>query len=205
MKKGLIAVLIIITLYSIGNATAIDLEIGRELTIEGRGLFDCDLEVQSESGFNGQKLEDALYTRWLRSDSDNAIAYTSNLEVYISNITCANQTAEIYYAQRAQTENTKQLMCSVDYPLGASVGFYSHGDATKQFELFTDPTLSEFDMEGTIDGRQKLMQKVIAPTNYTRYITDITQFEGEFRYAHSTFVELSEFPAGGVKDYLGCP
>lgn len=206
MKKGITISIVVLMLASVvGLVTAVDLEIGRELTVKGVGSFDCNLEVQSQKGFEGQKLEETLYTRWMGTDGDSAILYSSNLEVFMSNITGDNQTAEIMYAQTAQTTNAKQLLCSEDYTLGASVGFYSKGNSTKSFELFTDSDLSEFEMEGSIEGRLKLMQKVVDPTNMTRYMQEVTQLDGSYNYAWSAFAERSGYPAGGCDDYLACP
>ena len=207
MKKGmtvLVALLIVSGIF--GSAAAIDLEIGRELSIEGVGSFDCDLKLQTETGYEaGQKLEETLYTRWMGTDGDSAIAYNSNLEVFMSNMTGDNRTAEIAYAQTAQTSNAKQLLCSGNYDLGAKVGFYSKGNTTKSFELFTDYDLSEFELEGTVDGRLKLMQNVVDPTNRTRYMKEVSQMDGEYKYAWSVYVERSGYPEGGCDDWLTCP
>ena len=207
MKKGLtILVAILIVSGIFGSAAAVDLEIGRELSIEGVGSFDCDLEVQSESGYAaGQKLEETLYTRWMGTNGDSTIQYKSNLEVFMSNITGDNRTNEIAYAQTAQISNAKQFLYSSDYTLGVGVGFYTKGDTMKSFELFSDPDQSLFDMEGTIDGRLKLMQKVVSPENRTRYMKEVTQLDGEYRYAYNTYVERSGYPEGGCGEWLSCP
>lgn len=206
MKKGITILVVVLMLASmVSLVTAVDLEIGRELTVEGVGSFDCNLEVQSEKGFEGQKLEETLYTRWRGTDGDSAISYNSNLEVFISNLTGNNRTAEIMYAQTAQTTNAKQLLCSDDYSLGAAVGFYSKGNNTKSFELFTDSDLSEFEIQGSVEGRLKLMQKVVDPVNMTRYMQEVTQLDGAYTYAWNTFVERSGYPEAGCEDWLACP
>jgi hypothetical protein len=206
MKKGITILVVILMLASVvGLVTAEDLEIGRELTVKGVGSFDCELKVQSEKGYEGQKLEETFYTRWMGTNGDSAISYSSNLEVFMSNITGDNRTAEIMYAQTAQTTNAKQLLCSEDYALGAAVGFYSKGDMTKSFELFTDPDLSEFEMEGSIEGRLKLMQKVVDPINMTRYMQEVTQLDGKYIYAWNPFAERSGYPEAGCADWLACP
>jgi hypothetical protein len=206
MKKGLTILIAVLMLASvIGTAAAVDLEIGRELIVKGTGSFNCDLEVQTEKGYEGQKLEETLYTRWMGTNGNSAISYSSNLEVFISNITGDNRTAEIMYAQTAQTTNAKQLLCSEDFTLGAAVGFYSKGDNIKSFELFTDPDLSEFEIEGTIEGRLKLMRKVIDPVSMTSYMQEVIQLDGEYTYAWNAFAEQSGYPEAGCDDYLACP
>jgi hypothetical protein len=207
MKKGLTIVIVILMLASIiGTVAAVDLEIGRELTVKGVvGSFNCELEVQTEKGYEGQKLEETLYTRWMGTDGDSAISYNSILEVFMSNMTGENRTAEIAYAQTAQTINAKQFLCSEDYALGASVGFDSNGDMTKSFELFTDPDLSEFEIEGNVEGQLKLMQKVVDPVSMTRYMQEVTQLDGEYTYAFNTYVERSGYPEGECGDWLTCP
>jgi hypothetical protein len=107
MKKGitiLIAVLILVSTLT-NTAIAIDLEIGSDLSVKGMGSFDCNLEVQSEKGFTGQKLEETLYTRYLGTGWESQIEYNSNLEVFLANISGSNRTAEIAYAQTSQTTN----------------------------------------------------------------------------------------------------
>lgn len=206
MKKGITILIVVLMLASVMSvATAVDLEIGRELTVEGVGSFDCDLKVQTEKGYEGQKLEETLYTRWMGTDGDSAISYSSNLEVFMSNMTGDNRTAEIMYAQTAQTTNAKQLLYSEDYTLGAAVGFYSKGNTTNSFELFTDPDLSEFEIEGAVVGRMKFMQKVVDPTDMTRYMQEVTQLDGGYMYAWNAYVERSGYPAGGCDDWLTCP
>lgn len=206
MKKGLTILIAILMLASVMSVTtAVDLEIGRELTVDGVGSFDCELEVQTEKGYGGQKLEETLYTRWMGTDGDSVIAYKSNLEVFMSNMTGDNETAEIAYAQTAQTTNAKQLLCSEDFALGAKVGFYSKGATTKSFELFTDSDLSEFEMEGSVLGRMKFMQKIVDPINMTRYVQEVTQLDGEYTYAWGAYVERSGYPEGECSDWLKCP
>lgn len=206
MKKVitlLIAALVLSSMF--GSTTAVDLEIGRELVVEGIGSFDCELEVQSEKGYTGQKLEETFYTRWLGTNGDSTITYNSNLEVFMSNMTGDNRSTEIAYAQTSQATNATQRVCSEDYRLGASVGFYSKGNNTKRFELFTDLDLSEFEIEGAVDGRLKLMQKVVDPDNRTQYMKEVTQLDGKHVYAWNTFVERSRYPEGGCDDWLKCP
>ena len=202
----LVAAMVIFGLICvIGSAAAADLETGRELSVKGIGSFDCDLEVQTEKGFTGQKLEETLYTRYLGTASESQIEYNSNLEVFMSNMTGDNRTAEIMYAQTSQTTNAKQLLCSKDYTLGAFVGFYSKGNTAKSFELFTDPDISEFEMEGDVEGRLKLMEKIVDPASKTVYMKEVSQLDGSYTYAFNTYVERSGYPAGTHGDYLGCP
>lgn len=206
MKKGLTVLIVVLVLTSvIGGAAAVDLEIGRELSVTGVGSFDCDLEVQSEKGYTGQKLEETLYTRWLGTADESQIEYNSVLEVFMSNITGDNRTAEIVYAQTSQTTNAKHFLFSGDYALGASVDVSSKGDSTKRFELYTDPDLSEFEIEGDISGRLKFMEKVVDPLNKTVYLKDITQLDGNYKYLLNFVVESSGYPAGGCGDWLNCP
>ena len=208
MKKVitiLVAAMVLSIAFS-GVALAGDYEISTELTINGTGSFDRVLNVQTELGFTGKSLDEDYYTKWMGTDGDSKIQYASTLDVYMGNCSESEdqKVSTIDYAQTAFSTNAKQLVCSSNYDVGASQGFYSKGDLMKSFEVGMDDSVNEFDIEGTVYGRMRLMQKVVDPVSRVIYLDEDTSMDGFYDLAWYAYAEKICYPEG-EEDWLGCP
>jgi hypothetical protein len=208
MKKGimiLIAAMVLSIAFS-GAAMAEDYEISTELSINGTGSFDRELDVQTELGFAGKSLEEDFYTKFMGTDGDSNLQYDSTLEVYMGNSSEFNDTrmTEISYAQTAFSTNAKQLVCSRNYDMGASQGFYSKGNLMKSFEVSMDCAANEFDLEGSVNGRLRLMQKAVDPVSRVIYLDEDVRLNGRYDTNWYSYIEKISYPEG-TEDWLGCP
>lgn len=208
MKKGitiLIAGLIIFGAV-IGVAVAEDYDIATELSINGTGSFDRTLNVQTELGYAGKTLDEDYYTKWMGTDGDSNLQYDSALEIYMGNSSEFEdqRVTTIDYAQTAFSTNAKQLVCSKNYDMGSSMGFYSKGNLMKSFEVGMDDTVNEFDIEGSVNGRIRLMQKVVDPVSRVVYLDEDTRLDGRYDVDWYAYAEKISYPEG-EEDWLGCP
>ena len=207
MKKViiiLIAALVLSACMSI--AIAEDYEISTELVINGTGSFDRELDVQTELGFAGKSLDEDYYTRWMGTNGDSKIQYDSTLEVYMGNSTEFEDKKEttIDYAQTAFSTNAKWRFCSENYDVGAAQGVTSNGNMMRSFELGMDDALSEFDLEGSVNGRMRLMQKAVDPVSKILYLEEDTRLDGRYDIDWYSYIEKISYPEG-EEDWLGCP
>jgi hypothetical protein len=110
----------------------------------------------------------------------------------------------IDYAQTAYSKNTKQLVCSKNYDMGASQGFYAKGNSMKSFEVGMDCTVNEFEIEGSVYGRMRLMQKAVDPVTRVVYLDEDTKLDGQYDFDWYGYIEKISYPEG-EEDWLGCP
>jgi hypothetical protein len=192
-----------------GSAAAADMIIETELKVSGNGSFDRDMAVHTELGYAGKRLTETFYTRYLGTDGNSQLKYASSLGVFMGNSTeRENETvSDITYAQTAVSTNAKQLVCASNYDMGckgASQGFSANGHMSKSFETAMDDQISEFEIEGKVIGRVRLMQKVVDPESRLKYLEEDTQLEGVYDFEWSAYAEQSCYPEG-EEDWLGCP
>lgn len=208
MKKGisvLIAGLIVIGAV-IGNVVAEDYEIDTELTINGTGSFDRELEVQTELGFAGKSLDEDFYTKYMGTNGDSKLQYASVLEVYMGNSSEFKDTkiTTIDYAQTKKSTNAKWLICSSNYDMGGSAGAISKGSMITSVQVSMDDAVNEFELEGSVNGRLRLMQKAVDPTSKAVYLVEDTKLEGRYDVSWYSYIEKISYPEGDG-DWLGCP
>jgi len=201
----LIAAMVLSIAFS-GVAVAEDYEISTELSINGTGSFDRVLDVKTELGFAGKSLDEDYYTRWMGTDGDSKIQYDSTLDVYMGNSSEFEdqKVSTIDYAQTAFSTNAKQLVCSRNYDMGASQGFYSKGNLMKSFEVGMDCSVNEFEIEGSVNGHMRLMQKVVDPVSKIVYLEEDTKLDGRYDLDWYAYAEKISYPEG-EEDWLGCP
>jgi hypothetical protein len=210
IKKGLtiliVAIIGIAIVGMFGAVAATEMSIETELRVSGNGSFDRDMGVQTEMGYSGKELTETYYTRYLGTNGNSQLEYASSLGVYMGNSTeFEDETiTEITYAQTASSTNAKQLVCSSNYDVGASQGFSAKGHMGKSFETVMDDHISEFEIEGKVIGRVRLMQKVVDPKSRVQYVHEDTRLEGQYDFAWSAYAEDLSYPEG-EEDWLGCP
>ena len=206
MKK-IITLLIAVLILSVGVAIAAeDYDIATELQINGTGSFDRTLKVQTDLGYMGKTLDEDYYTRWMGTDGDSNIQYDSVLEVYMGNSSEFEdeRVTTIDYAQTAFSTNAKQLVCAKNYDIGSRQGFYSRNNLIKSFEVSMDDAVNEFDIDASVNGRLRLMQKVVDPVTRVIYLDEDTQLDGRYDVAWNSYIEKISYPEG-MEDWLGCP
>lgn len=207
MKKGItILIAALIVSACVGGAIAEDYDLATELQINGTGSFDRTLKVQTELGYMGKTLDEDYYTRWMGTDGDSNLQYDSSLEVYMGNSSEFEdeRITTIDYAQTAFSTNAKQLVCSKNYDMGASQGFSTKGNIMKSFEVGMDDTVNEFDFEGSVNGRLRLMQKAVDPVSKVIYLDEDTRLDGRYDVMWLGYIEKISYPEGD-EDWLGCP
>ena len=207
MKK-IITILIAAIVLSMCASVAIaeDYEISTELSINGTGSFDRELDVQTELGFAGKTLDEDFYTRWMGTDGDSKIQYASTLEVYMGNNTeFENQTVTtIDFGETASSTNAKWKLCSENYDVGAAQGATSKGNSIRSVQVGMDDSVNEFEIEGMVNGRMRLMQKVVDPVSKIIYLDEDTRLDGRYVFDWYAYAEKISYPEG-CEDWLGCP
>lgn len=208
MEKGITVLIAALIVFSaaIGTAAAEDYDIATELSINGTGSFDRVLGVQTELGYLGKTLDEDYYTRWMGTNGDSKLQYDSTLEVFMGNSSEFEEqrVTTIDYAQTAFSTNALQLVCSKNYDMGASQGFYAKGNLIKSFEVGMDDTVNEFDFEGSVNGRLRLMQKVMDPVSQVIYLDEDVRLDGRYDIDWYAYSEKISYPEG-KEDWLGCP
>lgn len=213
MKKDIYVLVvgaILICLFAmIGHGAAecdCNVEVGSTLEINGRGTIDRDLLAQSEWGYNGQRLTETMYSRWMTTDGISNISYNSDLNVYIgASDTHENEnTTEITYAQTAFTTNMRDKVCSQNYEAGVISGFDIVGMSGKAFEIEMLPDSNYIDLEGTIDGKATLKHMVVDPDSRLKIVKEVTRLKGQYDIDWSAYAEKLIYP-GDEGDWLGCP
>ena len=211
MKKGLTMLIAAMVIFgAIGTvaaqAGASNVEVGSTLEIVGIGTMDRDLLAQSEWGYNGQRLTETMYSRWMGTDGLSNVSYSSDLNVYIgaSDTHEDENTTEISYGQTAVTSNMKQKVCSQNYEAGVVSGFKLDGMSGRTFEIGMAPDSNYIEFEGAVDGSAVLKHMVVDPTSRLKVVKEVTRLDGRFNIAWDAFGEKLVYP-GDEGDWLGCP
>ena len=208
MKKVIMGLMValIVTGAMIGAAAAEDYDIVSESTINGTGSFDITLKVQTELGYAGKSLTNDFYTKWMGTDGDSDLRYNSALEIFMGNSSEFEdkRVTEIDIAETALSSNGKQRFCMENYDAGVSQGFTSNGNVIKSFEGGMLDNLNEFEIEGSVYGRMRMMQKVVDPVDHIMYLNEDIRLDGKYDFMKYMFAEKISFPEGDG-DWLGCP
>jgi hypothetical protein len=210
MKKGLTKVItaMIVLVLAFGAGVTIisadDMLIGRELEIEGVGIVDIDLEVQTEKYCDGLKLSDRTYTPAGGYRGPTYVLYSSELEMGRYNDT-ENVTMDMEYTQTINIENAKGKFSSKNYLIGSATGYKYAGNVKQDMSVYTDNSLSETIISGSVEGDMTLAQKVVDPVTRIVIVKDVSNFIGTFNYNYSAYIEHTTYPASGNEDPLGCP
>lgn len=183
-----------------------NVEVGSTLEIRGSGTMDRDLLAQSEWGYNGQRLTETMYSRWMTTDGISNISYNSDLNVYIgASDTHENEnTTEITYAQTAFTTNMRDKVCSQNYEAGVMSGFDIVGMSVKAFEIEMLPDANYLELEAGLEGKAKLKHMVVDPDSRLKVVEEVTRLKGTYDIAWNAFAEKLIYP-GDEGDWLGCP
>jgi hypothetical protein len=210
MKKGLEMLMTAVFILAVvlgGGVTVIaadDQFIGRELSVEGVGVINIDLEVQTDRDCNGLKLSDRVYTPSGGYRGASYVQYNSALEMGMYNES-ENVTMDMEYSQTINVENAKGKFTSKNYLIGSATGYKYAGDINQDVLTYSDNALSETMISGSIEGEITLGMKVVDPVTRVIVIKDVSNFVGSFNYNYSTYGEYASYPASGDEEYLGCP
>ena len=213
MKKKLTLLMTVAIIKCMINMTGIaiadcncNVEVGSAMEIVGRGTMDRDLLAQSEWGYNGQRLTETMYSRWMTTDGLSNISYNSDLNVYIgASDTHENEnTTEITYAQTAFTTNMRDKVCSQNYEAGVMSGFDIVGTSGKAFEIEMLPDANYLELEAGLEGKAKLKHMVVDPDSRLKVVEEITRLKGTYDINWNAFAEKLIYP-GDEGDWLGCP
>jgi hypothetical protein len=211
MKKELtiLMVISIVMCSMIGYGTAeceSNMEVGSTLEINGRGTIDRDLLAQSEWGYNGQRLTETMYSRWMTTDGISNISYSSDLNVYLGASETQEDvnTTEITYAQTTFTTNMNQRVCSQNYNAGVMSSFKTLGMSAKAFEIEMLPDSNYIELEGAIDGKATLKHMVVDPDSRLKIVKEVTRLKGQYDIDWNAYAENLIYP-GDEGDFLGCP
>ena len=204
---GLITFIVVLGLIcAIGIVAADDLIIGREVEIEGSGVINTELRIDTCAYHPGVKLGEDLSTPGGGYNGLSNARYAASFEVGMYNYT-GNMTSDLGYMSNVRTLNAKRSLYLSDYTMGAIMGFKSIGDAEQDIEMYTDNSGMSADYSGKILGRMKMFNKVIdIDDHHVVIVSDVINMAGNYTYKWSAYDERVVYPEDEVDaDYLGCP
>lgn len=183
---------------------SVDIEV--TLEAEGYGTMDRELLAQTEWGYNGERLTESLYTKWLGTNGLSNISFSSDLSVFIgpSDEFEDLEITSIEYGQTSKTTTVSHEVCSRNYNVGAAAGFKTSGDSMKRFEIEMLSDSNYIELEGLFDGKTRLRHVVVDPDTGLKVEKETTDFEGEFELKWNAWAQELTYP-GDDGDWLGCP
>lgn len=210
MKKGLtilIAAMLALGLLIAGSsAVTKDMLIGREVSIEGVGTVNADIELATQPHCGGLKLSESISTPGGGFAGESLMQYSSSFEVGMWNIT-GKAAGDIEYSSNAKLLNVKRNAYMKNYEIGAVMGFKSRGDSENEVAFFTEDQSMEAEINGEMSGDLTLFQKVVSTKDYHTYLAyDVIALDGNYVYDWSAYAEMLEYPEDEAdNDWLGCP
>lgn len=212
MKKGITmiiaitAIAIILTAMSGGTAAATDKNICNSLDLKGVGVIDITIAVDTSEYYSGLSLQQYAYTPSLGMHGPSYVEYTSSYDLEMYNVTEANQFSSIIFTENGNIENAKRSFALKNYMIGAAQGYKAQGNITQELEAYGDSTILEIDLLGKIEGKMKLVSKVVNLKTRAVQLSEISEFIGVYMYEWNPYVEIKEYPANEIDiDWLGCP
>ena len=184
----------------------LSVEVGVTLEAVGVGTIDRELTAQTEWGYNGERLTESLYTKWLGTNGLSNISFNSDLSIFIgpSDEFEDLEITEILYGQTSSTTNVNHEVCSRNYNVGAASRFDTSGDSMKRFEVEMLSDSNYIELEGLFDGKTRLRHVVVDPVSGLKVTKATTDFDGEFKLNWNVFALELTYP-GDEGDWLGCP
>jgi hypothetical protein len=207
IKEG---ITILITILILGACVSIcvadDYDIYTTFVANGTGDFDRTLDVQTELGFEGKSLDEDFYTKWMGTGHPSKWNFDSVLEVFMGNSTDREdeKISTIDYGQTAFSTNSDWKICSKNYGTGAMQSVTARGNMMESLELGIDDYVSEFTIEGAVNGQMRLKQKAVDPVTRITYLAEDTRLYGQYDIVWESSIEDLSYPAG-EEDWLGCP
>lgn len=192
--------------FTVAEESTYDVEVGSTLEIVGIGTMDRELLAQSGWGYDGQKLTESMYTKWMGTDGLSNITYKSDLNVFLGKSDEHEDTnlTEIAYGQTAITSNMRQTVCSRNYEAGVASGFKLTGTSIRAFEIDMLPNSNYLDFEGAIEGSAVLRHVVVDPDTKLKIVKERTEVDGKFNIDWEAYGDKLIYP-GDEGDWLGCP
>lgn len=214
MKKGLsilIAVLVILSaMGAIGAIAAeedgLNIDVGSYLNVEGVGVMDSSVLVQSEWGYAGQRLSEDMYSGYRGTAGMSNVSYTRDLNIFVgaSDTQEDVNTTEISYASTVYTTLMKRKICSQNYDAGVVSGVKTSGISGSVLEIDMTPDANYLNYEGEVVGKTKLSHMVVDPTSRLKVVKEVTNLKGAFGIDFNAYAEKL-VDVGDEGDWLGCP
>jgi hypothetical protein len=210
MKKGLTTLILTMAILglicTITAVAADDLIVGREVEIEGTGVINAELRINTGVNHPGIKLGEDLTTPGGGYNGLSNASYASSFEVGMYNDS-GNVTSELGYMSNARVTNAKRSLYSSNYVIGTVMGFKSFGSSEQNAEIYTDNTGMSADFSGKILGRMKMFNKVVDVEDpRTVIVRDIVGIAGNYTFEWSAYDEIVSYPESEVGGgYLDCP
>lgn len=210
MKKGLtmlVAAIVVLGLICvIVSAAANDKNIGSVFTVKGTGLIDASLEVNTADSYSGLALSQYVYTPSLGMGGPSYLEYTSEFELGMYNVTGENRTHDLTYTEDGIVSNVRHSMSIKNYAIGSVMGFKYTGNGSQVVEAYADNSLSEIAIEGQIEGKMKVYQRVRDPKTRVDLSREMNELIGKYGYSFNANAEEYNYPASDLNgDWLGCP
>jgi hypothetical protein len=214
MKKSLtilLAALVILSaLSAIGIIAAeedgLNVDVGSYLKVEGVGIMDSYMLVQSERGYTGQRLSEDVYSMYRCSTGMSNVSYTRDMNIFIGARDTPEDmnTTEISYASTAYTTCMKRTVYSQNYEVGVVSGVKTAGMSNSVLEIDMTPDANYLNYVGEVVGKTKLSHMVVDPISLLKVVKEVTNLKGAFSIDFNTYAEKL-VDVGDEGGWLGCP
>jgi hypothetical protein len=214
MKKSLsvlLAALVILSaLGTMGIIAAeeegLNVDVGSYLKVEGVGVMDSSMLVQSELGYAGQRLSEDMYSAYRGTAGVSNVSYTRDMNIFIGTSDTEEdvETTDISYASTVYTTLMKRKVCSQNYEAGVVSSVKTAGISNSVLEIDMTPSDNYLNYEGELVGKAKLSHMVVDPTSRLKVVKEVTDLKGAFGIDFNAYAEKL-VDVGDEGDWLGCP
>jgi hypothetical protein len=184
----------------------LNVDVGSYLKVEGVGIIDSYMLVQSEGGYAGLELSEDMYSMYKCSTRMSNVSYTRDMNIFIgtSNTQEDTNTTEISYTSTVYTTRMKRTVYSQNYEVGVVSGVKTSGMSSSILEIDMTPDANYFDYDGDVAGKAKLSHMVVDPTSRLKVVKEVTDVQGAFDIDFNAYAEKL-VDVGDEGDWLGCP
>lgn len=184
----------------IGIVGATSLDVSNYVNLRGEGSIDRSILLQTDSGFNGQKYNEDIYTPSLGMEGSSFINYSEELTMILGNESLIEISGD------GVIINAKSLTSIKNYDMGAMQSHKFVGNSVMEYEYMADSSITYQVLDGKIEGKGEIYNLIRCPLNKTYMLRDKTEFEGNFEFEIEMEISKIDYPASEFgTDWLGCP
>lgn len=188
--------LVLCMLLGIVSATPFDILIRTD--IQGDGVMDRSLLLQTDPNYEGKKYSETMYTPSLGLYGISVMNYTEEITMMLSNDSLIDVMGE------SAIVNIKTHQEIKNYDMGVSQSHRVIGNYILDYNYVAEDYLTFQMLMGSVEGKGKLCNMVRSPANKTYYLLDKIDFEGRFDIDIETEISDMGYPASET-EWLVCP
>lgn len=200
MKKTIIVLALLFVLcIGIGiNSAATNISISNTYNIEGSGIINRNIAIETCDEYRGQKFMASLYPAEFGAHMQ--FNMSEDIEVMIGD----NITDISIYGTLAGT-NARAQQYIRNYNIGSIQGYGFNGATKVDYEYAADNFSSLMVLDGETLNRMQYSIKLKEINSHRTLFAETFRVDGYSKYEIESFIENISYPASGEYDWLGCP